>query len=234
MEFPKVLVCSPQHESKDYCFDEWVERVKNLTYPNYEVLLADNSETREYCKKIESHGIKTIYIRDKGKGIINKMAEAHESCRKYALRNNFDYMLHLETDVIPPFDVIERLMSHKKNVISATYDIMQGKERKAMIMIDEKSHRFVRGYRTNKYIEQEEPLFFDGKVKRVFHAGIGCILIKSNVLEKFEFRSVKELDYHPDSHFANDLYQQNISIYVDPTINCKHLNSTWLTFIDKL
>ena len=234
MEFPKVLVCAPQHESKDYCFDKWAERVKNLTYPNYEVLLADNSPDKEYLKKIKSHGFKTTFIKDKGKGIISKMAEAHESCREYALRNNFDYMLHLETDVFPPFDVIERLMAHKKNVISAVYDIFQGKERKLMVMLDEQTHRFVRGYRTNKYIEQEEPLFFDGKVKKVFHAGLGCILIKANVLEKFNFRAVKGLDYHPDSHFANDLYQQNIAIYADPTIYCTHMNTTWLTFKDKL
>lgn len=234
MNFPKVLVCAPQHESKDYCFDEWAERVKNLTYPNYEVLLADNSSDKEYLKKIKAHGFKTTYVKDNGKGIIARMAEAHEACREYCLRNNFDYMLHLETDVIPPFDVIERLMQHKKNVVSAIYDIFQGKERKLMVMLDEKTHRFVRGYRTNKYIEQEEPLFFDGKLKRVFHAGLGCILIKSNVLEKFFFRAVKGLDYHPDSHFANDLYQHNISIYADPTVYCKHLNTTWLTVKDKL
>ena len=33
----KVLVCGPQSDIKDYCFDEWAENVKNFTYPEYDV-----------------------------------------------------------------------------------------------------------------------------------------------------------------------------------------------------
>ena len=41
---PKVLICAPQHESKNYCWETWINNVNNFTYPKdrLEIFIADN------------------------------------------------------------------------------------------------------------------------------------------------------------------------------------------------
>jgi hypothetical protein len=234
MDFPKVLVTSPQHDSKKYCWDVWKKNVKNLTYPNYDVFLADNSSTGEFYKEIKSEGFYSTRVGYKIDSVLERTTKAHESCRLFAIKNNYDYILHLETDVVPPIDVIENLLTHKKKIVSATYDIFQGKKRKSMIQVNENYDRTIRAYRSVPFIEHEEPLFFDGTLKQVYHAGLGCILINISVLDKISFRYEKNNIFHADTWFANDCFYNDTPIFVDTTINCKHYNGTWLGEADEL
>jgi hypothetical protein len=233
-KFPKVLIAAPQHDSKKYCWNEWRDRVKNLTYSNYEVFLADNSETDEFYREIKEDGFDCSRVGYEIQSILGRTTKAHEACRLKALNGGFDYILHLETDVIPPYDVIERLLTNSKQVISATYDIFHGKSRKSMIQTIEPLDRSVRAFRTVPFIEHEEPLFFDGTTKQVYHAGLGCILISKYVFEKIPFRFEKNSINHADTWFANDCFYRDIPIFADTSIHCKHLNGTWLDVADEI
>jgi cellulose synthase/poly-beta-1,6-N-acetylglucosamine synthase-like glycosyltransferase len=166
---PKVLICAPQHESKNYVWDKWIENVNNFTYPKdrLEIFIADNSKSKDNYNKLKSYGIKAVHTPQHEKGILYTINDSHEACRQYAIKGNFDFMLHLETDIIPPIDVIERLMNNNKKVCSALYDIFYGSIRKPMVQIDENYDRNIREYRNPEFVTVEEPLFFDGKVKQV-------------------------------------------------------------------
>ena len=117
----KVLIASPTADIKDYCFDLWMENVSKFTYENSELFLCDNSNTRDYffdIKKRYEHlgdffNVSRITPSQYEKFNLTYksiLAKSHEKCRLYAIENNFDYLLHLETDVFPPADVIERLL----------------------------------------------------------------------------------------------------------------------------
>ena len=233
-KFPKVLIAAPQHDSKKYSWEVWKERVKNLTYPNYEVFLAENSDNDSFYKEIKSCGFLAKRVGHDVEGVLERTAIAHEACRLQAIDGNYDYLLHLETDVIPPYDIIERLLTNNKKVVSATYDIFHGKNRKSMIQVSERLDRTYGAYRTVPFIEHEEPLFFDGTTKQVYHAGLGCILISRYVFEKIPFRNVKGSINHADTWFANDCFLKDIAIFADTTIHCKHFNGTWLDQADEI
>ena len=232
--FPKVLIAAPQHDSKRYCWEEWRDRVKDLTYPNFDVFIAENSETDEFSKEIKEDGFICKRVGNSITSVLERTTKAHEACRLYALNNGYEYLLHLETDVIPPYDVIERLLTQNKKVVSGVYDIFHGKMRKSMIQIAEPLDRSVRAYRVVPYIEHEEPLFYDGTTKQVYHAGIGCILISRYVFEKIPFRVDLKDIYHADTWFANDCFQRDIPIFADTSVQCKHFNSTWLDAADEI
>jgi len=234
IDFPKVLVAAPQHESKNYCFKDWYDNVKNFTYPNFDVFISDNSDTKDNYNMLIGLGIKADHITKHKDGIFFKINESHNSCRKYALDNNYEYMLHLETDIIPPLDVIERLMIHNKKVIGGVYDIFYGDKRKLMVQIDEEIPRTYNKFRTSEFIEESECNLFDGTIKRVYHAGIGCMLIHRDILEKIPFRVVKGNNSHSDTWFANDCFQFDIPIYIDTDIICEHKNFTWLNVVDDI
>lgn len=228
--YPRVLICAPQHSSKMYCWDAWYERVDSLTYPNFDIFLADNSQTKanvDYLNTFER--VTAVYTPDRKKGIHDRMNESHKQCVEYAKKHKYTWIFHLETDVFPPLDVIERLMSRNRPIIAGTYDIDFGKRRKAMVQNKEAVPRTITKFTSIDYYEHEDPLFFDGKVKEVFHAGLGCILIHCDIFKFIKFRVIKDIDLHTDTIFASDCYQRHKDIFVDTTVQCEHYNQEWLS-----
>ena len=103
-----------------------------------------------------------------------------------------------------------------------------GKIRKAMIQIDENVDRFKKAYRTVSFAHEQEPELFNGQLRRVYHAGLGCILIHKKILKKIPFRYIDGGNMSADTWFANDCFKYDIPIHIDTTLLCKHLNFTWL------
>jgi hypothetical protein len=222
----KVLVAAPTADRKNYCLNEYLSVVSNLTYSNYKTFLADNSETRSNAKMLNRLGVHTKWINPAGKTNIQYIAESHESCREFALHLNFDYMLHLESDIIPPIDIIERLLFHKKEVVSACYFTGFGDKSRLCIQLLEDSGELIRETQNMDY-GIGDMIFMDGTLKQVYGAGLGCTLIHKSVLEKIKFRYQEGVDAHPDTYFYSDLNASGIKQYVDTSILCKHENREW-------
>ena len=120
MNNPKILVGCPTSFHKEYALKEYAEAVKSLDYDNYDVLLVDNSPDNVYYNKVQKHGLNVI----KGpyfEGAIQRIVTSRNVLREYVLENNYDYLLSLEQDVIPDKDVLKKLISHNKEVVSGIY-----------------------------------------------------------------------------------------------------------------
>lgn len=223
-EMPKVLVCSPTAESKRYCEDDWLDMVHSLSYTNYDILLVDNSTTRANFKRLNGLGVHTKYVSPKKREITETMALCHNVCKDYARDKGYEHILHLETDVFPPVDVIEELLVQNKPVIGGWYDVFNGRKRKSIIQITEDTNKFMD---IAPYVEDYETTFCDGEVKRCYHTGLGCSLISKKVFSKIPFRMIKGEFTFPDSVFAYDLFVKGIPMYVHTGVVCKHVNHDW-------
>ena len=106
----KILIGCPTSEHKSYCLKEYIEAVKKL---NCDVLLVDNSECEEYYNKIKSLGVNVIKDRYYKKAR-NRIVSSRNLLKEHCLKNGYDYLFSLEQDVIPPLDVIERLLKLNK------------------------------------------------------------------------------------------------------------------------
>ena len=232
---PKVLICAPTSKAKNYAFKEWITNIKQFTYPNIEVVIFDNTnDNGENAKYLESEFIKMFGYNDIFKAfhtninsisIIERMCKSHNECIEYAKNNGFRKVLHLETDIIPPNDVIERLLFHNKQVVGALYYRDEGINRRLMIQntIKHSEYSFA-----NVNMEQHEDIvFIDGTLKQVGHIGLGCVLMDINIFKNISFRFKDRVDLHPDSLFAEDCLRYNIPIFGDTSIICQHWNSAW-------
>lgn len=226
---PKILICAPHADRKNYSINDWLSMVKNLTYPKnrYSIFICDNSSTRDNAKWLKKQGINVAYVRPRSKSNIAYMADSHEECRKYAIAGGFDYMLHWETDIQAPPNIIERLLIHKKDVVSAVYPIDFGEDSKLLLQFAEPN---VSGHSGTVNADHGDMRFIDGTLKQVFASGLGCILIRKSVLRKFKFRYEPGVQVHPDTIMAYDLQQLGIPIYADTSIILKHNNSEWINF----
>ena len=228
----KILIASPTADVKDYCFDNWMKNVINFTYPNSEIFVCDNSITREYYtdlkKRYEYLGDSFNVARVTPPQFVDVtyktlLAKSHDKCRMYALENGFDYLLHLETDIFPPINVIERLLDAKQKVVGALYHIEVGERSKLMV---QQIEEFGNELRETYNLDEADINFVDGDVKKVFSCGLGCVLIHRSVLKEVGFRYEEGSPVHPDSFYFADLDAKQIPVYVDTSIYCKHENQT--------
>ena len=177
----KILIACPTADIKDYCFDQWLSNVNNFTYPNIEIMVCDNSEKRDYYVDLKNryknqdniffHRVTPSQFDLSYKHIL---AKSHDRCRIYALENNFDYLLHLESDVFPPINVIERLLDAQKKIVGAMYFIEQGEQSKLMV---QQIEDWGIDHRETFNLDENDILLVDGELKKVFSCGLGCVLI---------------------------------------------------------
>ena len=235
MSLPRVLVCAPTSIFKDYCFIDWIKNVEQFTYPLFDVFLCDNSSDLEYSKKVNDYAWKNIsnnfycfhYPLEK-QPLVQKIAYSHDVCSHIAVHKHYDYMLHLETDVFPEKDIIERLLWNNKEVVGAVYYTEEGAKRKPVLQRIINLSPNEEDIVSVNFEPKEDLGFLNGEVKQVGHVGLGCVLIKTTVFEKVKFRC--DLDYpehSADSFFANDCYDNKIPIYVDTSLVAKHRNRAW-------
>src|SRR3989344_8392157 len=97
MNQPKVLVGVPVSDMHEYCFEEFLDSIKNFTYKNYDILLIENSEKDDFYEKIKNIGIEVLRLKGIEK-IREKVMTAHNMLRERALEKGYDYLFILDQD----------------------------------------------------------------------------------------------------------------------------------------
>jgi GT2 family glycosyltransferase len=226
---PKILIAVPTYDAKNYCLDAFMQNIKNFTYPKsrLEIFIADNSATNENALMIrDKYKVKTFWRDYTGYSLMEKLADSHNQLRRYFLESDCSYMLHLESDIFPPSDVIEQLLWARKPIVNALYQVFDGAWRSPCIrLFDTKPpnyNDFVFHYELTNF----HHYWIEGKVQPCYVAGIGCSLMKRKVLQRFEFRWDKDnpSSNPPDTYFAEDLRANNVQNYVHTGVLCFHWN----------
>lgn len=217
MNMPKVLVGSPISDLYEYCFDKFAASRKRLTYPNHDLFFVDNSKEDDFSKKVKNAGLPVTRIPWADKARL-RMINSRNLLRKKALEEGYDYFLNLDQDIIPPDDIVERLIRHDKDVVTGVYynPLTNSKgERQLRAVICVKEGDKLR-YLNNKELATPHLI-------KVHVCGTGCILIHRKVLEKIEFRYDPNDLLFDDSWFVVDAYDEGFEVYADTGAKCQHL-----------
>ena len=225
---PKIFIATPHADRKNYCLEQYFDVLNNLTYSNTKIMVADNSETNDNVLMFRKEGLEAVHIKPKRKSNIQYICESHNALRTAFLRSDCDIFFHLESDIIPPPDIIERLLMWRKRVVGAPYFISQGGE--SHLITQEMEDWWLDIRLTKRMDDTSDFMFVDGELKKVHTLGLGCIMIDRDTLDKVPFRWEPEIDAHPDSFFAHDLHALDIPIYCDTSIICGHNNVSWSEF----
>jgi len=214
---PKVLVGCPTAEAKGYTLEKYVEGVKALDYANFDVLIVDNSKDDNYLKKIESLGLSVV----KGpysKGARQRIIDSRNILRQKALDKGYDYFFSLEQDVIPPKDIIQRLLAHNKKIVTGVYFSYQTNN--GVTLLVPLLWKRVQGDEVRYMLERE---VMEPRLMEVGACGVGCIMIHRDVLEKVKFRFDEKDAGFDDMWFCKDAFDNGFKIFADTSLKCKHL-----------
>ena len=232
---PKVLVGCPTSSHKEYCLKKYADAVKDLTYKNYDILLVDNSKDESYAKKIKELGLPVIktpyseYAKD-------RVITARNLLRERALEGKYDYLFSLEQDVIPPKNIIEGLLRHKKEVVSGVvyHFFPKRKENKEAQEWIEKPMLAIKSQKTPgklAFLSSDQIKDINAFIE-VDYCSMGCLMISRKILEKVKFRyeEYKEANKEnpedvkwDDMCFCSDVQKLGKKIYADLGAKCGHL-----------
>ena len=216
----KILIASPIHSSKAYIIDKYLENLKKIIEDTsnsfgVETCIVDNSETKDFAVKLAlKHDVRIEIDSTNAKTSMERQCGSLNQIREIFLSDNFDYLMLIESDILPNKDIINHLIEHDKDVCSAVYWIGT---KKKVLMITKKE--LVANNKTFPAIFVMTD-FIDGKLKEVPNGcGLGCILIKRKVLEKIKFRWGRN---HADTYFHEDIRSYGFKAYVDTSQIAKH------------
>jgi cellulose synthase/poly-beta-1,6-N-acetylglucosamine synthase-like glycosyltransferase len=226
---PKILIGIPTYDAKNYCLDAFFQNISEFTYPksNIEIFVADNSANNKNALLIrDKFKVKTFWKDYTGVPIMEKLADSHNQVRRYFLESDADYLLHLESDIFPPKDVIEQLLWARKPIVTSMYQLFDGAWRTPCIRIQDKKTLHFKDIIFDYELNNFHHYWTDGTIKEVFIAGIGCTLMHRKIMQNIQFRhdtTTKE-GSPPDTYFAMDLREKKVKNWIHTGVISFHWN----------
>ena len=235
----KVLVGVPTFKNMRYCQDKLFNRIKNLTYPSYDILIVDNSKDDSYFNELNKiPGLKVIWDNSNEEKSIFRLIHSRNKILEYGVENNYTHVLMLDSDVIPPEDIIEELLKHDKDIISGIYynyfnisgqrkflpvawkcftqEEFAELEKMLPHVTQDKTREDIKRHLTQEEVDSNQ-------VHKVVIPSAGCMLIKRNVFEKVRYGKVKEHGADDDIYFINQAKELGFESYCNTKVKCEHL-----------
>ena len=227
----KVLIAAPIAGAKQYSIANWLEWIANQDYENFEIALCVNgNEKKELIQKLkQTHmtlknghikNINILQLEDDDKlTTIQRITYAREKLRRFAIKDNYDFLFFLDTDTIPMTNkAIEYLIKkcHYKKVYSGLYFY---KNSKVPVVIDKDT-------RTNISLEKLETAYNENAIIEVWGFGFGVLMISRSVFKEcaFDYELFGE-ERTDDFGYCAVLTKNNIKRFLDPRVICEHLGT---------
>tara|TARA_Y100000310_G_scaffold343385_1_gene450766 strand:+ start:3053 stop:3853 length:801 start_codon:yes stop_codon:yes gene_type:complete len=247
MKNQKILVASPTYKGMQYCQEQFLERITNLDYDNYDVLIVDNSKDDSNFNILKQNKkIKVInVIRDSSdeKNKMLKLINSRNLILNYAIKNNYDYILMMDSDVIPLKNILQELLKSNKDIVSGlyyNYFISDGKTKYLPVawteLTNEEFNEIKQKIKLPDFVKSKEDLRArlteqeaqSNKLIQVAIPSAGCMLISRNVFSKIKYEMINTNEMNnikttDDVGFILQAKKQGFKIYCNTKIKCEHL-----------
>jgi hypothetical protein len=152
-------------------------------------------------------------------GIRNHLHQ-YQRGRDMFLRGDYDAMLVIESDIIPPPDTLTRLAAIDADTAYGAYVFRQS----PVVNIMERYSEGALNVGESLTVRHKWEWAKAQGVIDCSGAGLGCVLIKRHVLEAIDFRAstLPTARVHCDSWFTCDVYEAGYSMKADCNVLCGH------------
>ncbi len=179
----KVLIGVVTYGKHRYCLDEFIECLNAQTVKADALFVVNNGESA-YASLIKSKGFKVEEDPKPASTRIDKILNGRKFLREYALKNNYDYLLFVDSDIMLPPNAFELMFSAKVDVLTGVYlnvFVLDGKKVIAPVLFKDLGDGNCQLYTVDAVTPN--------KVLEIGAAGLGCTMISRKVLEAVDFRT---------------------------------------------
>ena len=243
-DYPRVLVAAPTYSGMEYCQDKFLNALKEIDHPNFEILIIDNGEDREYFKRLESvEGIRAMKLSLKGEKPMKKIIRTRNKILQIGALENFDYILMMDSDVIPPPQILKKLISHNKDIVSGVYYnifTINGKDcvrPVAWVGVSDEEYEKVKKHLSEKEIKVIErngglrrfltlEEASSGGLVKVIIPSAGCMLLSKKAFSVLKYGLLEMSDglrTSDDVFFSIMANKKGFEAFVDTSLVCQHL-----------
>lgn len=208
--------------------------MKEFDYPDFDWIIVDNSVGSSYTSKLRRSGYTNVHHIKRGKNTRETLSNSQNYIRRYFLNGDYDFLLLLESDLVPEKHILRKLVANDLFVCGVPYYIGFGNNKTLCVFFNKKKDNVdVWGTRLITPVEISE-FVKDGKLQKVHGVGFGCTLIRRDIVERFPFWNDERFeDKHSDVYFYMDLNNNGIPVYVDTSLFVKHYPSDWKKVKDR-
>jgi len=246
MSNPKVLIGVVTASQKDYCVEEFKKLLKSFTYDNYEVFIVDNSEDEKHIEtfkdfEVEHHSRFNKFGETEAGNVM--LTKCQNRIREKFLQSDYEYLFFLESDCFPPKDWIEYAVSFGAPVYTATYPIKVRYKTPSLCVqyLHVLRHKGIDKIYSNslmlppdvKFPAEVKPIthFKIGERMCLTHTGIGCTLMRKDVVQYVPFRIDFNNDQKigrmtfSDTFFYTDCLIRKIEVLFDNRYIINHIKN---------
>lgn len=211
----KVLIGVVTYGGHRYCLDELQA---SLEKQKADILFVVNNGESAYASLLKSRKLNAIEDSVKASTRIEKIINGRNAVRDYALKNKYDSVLFVDSDVILPDNALEQLQLAKKDVVSGLYlnaIEVDGKMVPAPVLYKDN------GDGTASQFTYEG--VYPPQLLEIGAAGFGCVLVSSKVLKDVKFRKLNSsATGGEDIAFFVDARAKKFSTFAVTTVKCVH------------
>lgn len=154
-------------------------------------------------------------------------ATARNNIAKQAKRENADYVLMVDSDIVLPSDALKKLLEDPKDVCLGWYPHRTyGRNTGLATMYKLGEFDYTKQYTVDEFLTLAKA---GVKREQVHGGGMGCALIKTEVFDKIKFPFFDWVNYDngqllgEDTFFCSRCKDAGIPVYVDPRVGCGHI-----------
>jgi hypothetical protein len=246
----RVLIGIVTSEYKKYCEDDFIKQLSMIPYPDYEIIIVDNSyedRTEELSQKLLAAGRLVTVERDVWCANVKaRIMTSYNKVREYFLKGNYEFLLIIESDIfVKDWTFLKRWVELDKPVILGVYPLYSimpkispadrarsPKDKAGRSFIFSNSFRrgsFSEGRFWARFWSAEE--LKRGTVKLERDTGgfsMGLILFYKDVLKHFAFKYGHTT---PDGYLKSDCDFHRIDTYADTDLEIEHRDGDWNSFV---
>jgi hypothetical protein len=207
----KYFIVTYTASAKNYCDVKFFERFNKIVKDSESLVVDNTSDNGEYFNRLCSLTKNVIHLDIPIEPVLSifqrKVAKSVSKCREEFLKSDCDYMLIIESDVVPPENVIELFDR-------ALFEL----KIKLITNIQIKPVGIVGGL----YYQGFHDYTLKG-LNQINHVLSGCSIYSRDLLEKYPFRyDEKNLAAFSDAWICLDAGLE-FSFWNDHDIKCEHL-----------
>lgn len=240
---PRVLIGVVTASQKDYCVDDFKRQLKSFTYDKYDVFVVDNSEDKSHIEVFKDFNVvHSSRFKENGnpKAGNQMLADCQNEIRAKFLEGGYEYLFILESDVFVDKDFIQYAISFEAPVYTVQYPVKvrYNVPTPCVQYLHVLRHKGINKIFSNSLMLPPS-IYFPAEVKPITHfkigdkmmlthTGLGCTMIRQDVVKYLPFRIDEKNDQKTgkmtfsDTFFYTDCLMKKIEVLYDNRYICEH------------
>ena len=218
----KILIATGTCDKFSYCENPVFGAILNQDFKDFDLLIVDNSSSKEYYHHLKQRYATVLHL-DRPKYFRDAVGQVRQFICNYAITNGYEYVMMVDADMLIEKDTLTKLLSHKKEFVSAVIGYLHNQKGETTIFTEDKARASkLPGFPALKPVLYAE---LDDNLTEIAACGLSACLIKTSVLIGLNFFvSHKSMAFMEDIVLCRDLRSKGVRLFVDESANTLHLH----------